>query len=385
MNARTLFAFLLSFLFLTATHAQVAAPIEISGKSGIDLKISDFSGPGADQAVAFLRNDLRLLSLFNLDPAVETTAVRGSVSAGGITATLTSNGSALFSNRSFEGDPRAAARKLADAISEALLNLPGIFSSRVVFMSNRTGNKEVYTMDVDGGNIRQITKDGVLALTPRFSYGGGLIAFTSYFSGWPQIWLIDLAAGKKKALTKFPGLNTQAAFSPNGSQLALILSKDGNPELYTMPVAGGEPTRLTNTRGTEASPCYSPQGNLIAYVSDDRGMPQIYTISPSGGTPQRVRSDVNYATDPDISPDGKKVAFVVRSAGQFQIAYTDLGTGQTDILTSDGGNEVPSWTKNSRHIIYAKRGSLYILDSLSKKSQKIDNGITGCSEPNCSK
>jgi len=383
----SLFLSLLFFIALSFT-TQAQDAIEVVGNAGIPLKIGEFSGPGGDQVAGTLRNCLSLLSMFNLAPSDAAAQVKGAVTGQGITATLTSStGAALFADKSFEGDPHTAACRLADAIMESLPNpgLPGIFTGKIAFISKRTGSKRLYIMNMDGTGIQELTHDNSITLTPRFSYNGNMIAFTSYLTGWPQVWVIDLQTMKKRQVATFPGLNTAAAYSPDGSRMALILSKDANTELYTMPANGGVPFRLTHTRGTEASPCYSPKGDAIAYISDDDGLPQLYLMSPKGGPAQKVKTDALYVTDPDFSRDGEKLVYVIRNSGQFQIGLSNLATRQTDVLTTGGGCESPSWTRDSRHIVYAHAGSLYILDSLSKKSQKIENGITACSEPNCSK
>ena len=278
---------------------------------------------------------------------------------------------------------RAAMHQFADRIVEEITGKPGIASSQLAFISSATGSKEVYIADIDGANARQLTNDKVISLGPKFSPNGETIAYTSYKSHFPDVWIIDLESKKRKRVAFYPGINCQPAFSPDGRTIALTLSKDGNTELYTIDADGGSPQRLTRTRGTEASPSWSPDGSEIAYVSDDRGTPQIYTIPANGGEPTRIKTASPYATDPAWSPDGKKIAYAARVAGRFQIAMTDLASGQTSMLTEQGDSESPSWTRNSRHLVYARNGALYLLDSFTQKSLKINSAPANCAEPHC--
>ncbi|MES2308114.1 MAG: LpqB family beta-propeller domain-containing protein, partial [Verrucomicrobiota bacterium] len=170
------------------------------------------------------------------------------------------------------------------------------------------------------------------------------------------------------------------AFSPNGQQLALTLSKDGNPEIYTMSAAGGSPNRLTRTRGTETSPSWSPDGSQIVFNSDERGSNQLYVISSTGGEPTKLTTPGSYSAEPSWSPDGTKIAYSSRTGGGFCICIYDIAK-RTAQQVSSGLGEDPCWTRNSRHLIYSNGGSLHVLDTLTKQSSRLDNGLTNCTEP----
>jgi TolB protein len=312
-------------------------------------------------------------------------SLTATASASGVSGTLkTSSGQTRFT-KSFTGDVRSAAHQLTDAVVMDITGKPGIATSAVAFISKQSGNKEVYLMDLDGAKVRQITRDKSIALGPKFSPDGQRIAFTSYKSGYPDVWVIDLAKSTKRAIAFFPGVNSGAAFSPDGNQLALTLSKDGNTDLYTMPSNGGNPTRIARTRGTEASPSWSPDGRQVVFVSDQRGSPQLYIVPSQGGIMDRLQSFATYTTEPDWSPDGNLIAYSIMTAGQSQIAMTDLRTKKQTILTSGGNNESPSWTRDSRHLIFAKSGNLYLCDTATREITRLTNNISSCTEANVSR
>jgi TolB protein len=376
-------ASLCAAVFLSASaHAQDRPVVVIDDTARHAIHVAPFSGPNAAEAARVLENDLKMSGSFRIVPAAAATfTARATVSGGAVSGTLSSKSGAPGFTQSFNGDWRRATHLFADEIVRAVTGTPGFASSRITFVSAHTGNKEIYVMDIDGANVRQLTNDKTISLGPKLSYDGQRIAYTSYRSHFPDVWVINLTAGNRNKVAFYPGLNSGASFSPDGSRLALTLSKDGNTELYTINASGGSPNRLTRTRGTEASPVWSPDGARIAYVSDDRGTPQIFIIPQNGGTPSRIDTGSNYTTEPDWSPDGKHLAYSVRVAGQSQIGMIALQGGRQTILTTSGGCETPAWLRNSRHLVYARGGSLYLLDSLTKESLIIQNGLTRNTEP----
>ncbi|MDX6765348.1 MAG: biopolymer transporter Tol [Candidatus Methylacidiphilales bacterium] len=383
---RTLLSCLL-LLGLGLTHSSAQEGAIVINKGRVNIALGGFSGPNADQVRSILANDLTLSSAFAITPASEAAFTASAItSASGISGTVTGADGRTALSGNYNGDVRAATHAFADAIVEKLTTQKGIASSKLVFISAESGHKEVYLMDIDGANVRPLTKDASTSIGPKLSPDGNRIAYTSYKGGYPDVWLIDLTAKKRFNLTKdFPGTNQSPSFSPDGSTLALILSKDGNTDLYTMPADGGTANRLTRTRGTESTPTWSPDGSTLAFISDDRGSPQVYLIPSAGGQLQRINTSSTYTTETDWSPDGKKLAFSVRVAGGNQIAMTVLPGGEPKVLTTSGNNESPSWTRNSRHLVYARAGALYLLDSITRESVQLKNGIGKASEPNCSR
>ncbi|MEO0453460.1 MAG: LpqB family beta-propeller domain-containing protein [Verrucomicrobiota bacterium] len=384
---RTILLFLFTLQSLAvSTYSQASAEIRIEKGDLIPMTLLPMTGTTGSKVQPILENDLALTSAFEMVQAgaggFEVSATVSPDSLQGILKTP--QGKIVFTN-SFTGDARSMAHQFADAIVEALTGIKGIATSKVAFISKQSGQKEVYMMDIDGHNLVQVTNDKSIALGPRFSYDNSKIAFTSYKSGFPDVWVIDLKQMKKTRIAYFPGANTSPAISPDGSTLALTLSKAGNTELYTMPAGGGDPTRLTKTRGTEATPTWSPDGRELIFVSDDRGSPQLFRIPASGGQAARLKTYASYSTEPDWSPDGKKLAYSIMEAGQSQIWMMNLGNTERTNLTTGGIAESPSWTRNSRHLIYAQSGRLYLLDSSSGRQVQLKTGISSCTQPTCSR
>ncbi len=375
---RCLFAFcvLASCLLTLRAQVEVSAP----GLPTVGIALSGSLGGGATEIVSA---DLRRTG--EMEPVGSASGryfATGVASDAGITGQLVDkrNGAVLF-NETFSGRGRLAAHQFSDAITKAVTGLPGFATSKIAFISKASGAKELYTADIDGFNVRQITHDNTISASPAFSHDGRKIAYTSYKSGYADVYLIDTDSGSRTRIAFYPGINTGPSFSPDDSTLALTLSKDGNPEIYTISTSGSIVNRITRTRGGETSPSWSPTGDRLVYSSDDHGTPQLF-ISSSGGVSDmdQLVTGNSYCTKPDWSPDGKSIAFTTRIGGVFQIGVFDLASREGHLVTSDGGQD-PSWTCDSRHLVDSNHGHLYILDTITRREVPITLSVGACGEP----
>lgn len=378
-------AFFLATLPLLAVQLLAAEPATITVSKGdtFAITVAAVEGPEGALVKRTLENDLTLSGYFNLVPAGKAGfTAAGSASGGALQGKVTDAGGQTVLSRTYNGSPRANAHQFARDIVETITGKPGIAGSRIAFSATRTGRKEIYVADYDGGNVEQLTSDNSISVAPSLSPDGRRLAYTGYKSGYADIYTIDLTSRARNRIIKFPGTNSGPAFSPDGSQLAMTLSKDGNPEIYVTSAGGGGARRLTRSRGVESSPTWSPDGSEIIYTSDDRGTPQLYRMSASGGGSRMLPTGYSYCTDANWSPDGRKVAFSVRQGGSFQIAILDLNGGGTRIV-ADG--EDPVWGADSRHLIFVQGGSLQLLNTQNGRKSTVVSGLGKISEPTWSR
>jgi TolB protein len=303
-----------------------------------------------------------------------TAAPSGGQFKAGCQALRLSDQAALLSKNYSEtpAQVRALAHRMADDLVLAITGKKGFASMQLVLVGNRTGHKELYLCDSDGGNLRQLTSEKRTVIGPKWAPDGSSIVYTSYLRNFPDAVRLNLTRNSRDLLAGYGGLNTGAAVSPDGRDVALILSKDGNPELYIKNLASGRLTRMTNTpRATEASPDWSPDGNHLVYVSDASGKPQLYIIPRSGGAATRISSQGTENVAPDWGPNGL-IACASRNGGRFQIAIIQPFGGQTVYLADDGAQyEDPSWAPDGRHVVAARtsgrQSTLYLLDTISDR------------------
>jgi len=289
------------------------------------------------------------------------------------------------SYKAIAADARGLAHRVADEIVHAVTGKKGMASGKIALVSNRTGRKELYVCDMDGKNVRQITKDRSIVVGPGWTPDAKNIVYTSYKRGYPNVYM----TGRGKPLSSHGGLNASGAVSPDGKSMALILSRDGNPELYIKSLRTGLLKRMTRTRrGNEASPCWSPDGKHIAYVSDTSGSPQIYIISRNGGRAQRLTSTGSENVAPDWGENGY-IAFSSRIGGRYRIAMANPAAKSLRVLETDWADyEDPSWAPDGRHIVCSRtasyRSSIYLLDTLEDSPVALLSGSVDWYSPACS-
>lgn len=262
-----------------------------------------------------------------------------------------------------EAQVRTFAHQFADEIIGKLSGgLPGIASTQIAFVSNRGGNKEIWAMDYDGENQRQLTQTHTIALTPRWAPDASRIAFTCYAQPGSssvltaQICVYSLLTSRLVSFPRFKGTNSSPSWSPDGSQIMFMSSMLGNPELFISDASGTRPKRLTFSNGANTSPSWNPKtGQQVAFVSDRGGIPQLYTMNSDGSSQSKVNlPDMGYVIDPAWSPNGQLLAFSWRRPnGNYDIYVMEIVSHQLVELTRDAGrNERPSWAPDGRHLVF---------------------------------
>jgi TolB protein len=265
------------------------------------------------------------------------------------------------------------AHTVANDLVKELAGQTGLFLSTIVFVSDRDGAKELYAMDFDGRNPRRLTAHKTLALNPDAR--GGKIVFTSYVHRFPQIWIMNADGSNQRELSTGLELNASPALSPDGSQIAFAGSSKGNVDLYAVGVGGGAARRLTTTHALEASPDWSPTSRQIAYTSDQTGTPQIWIMDAEGTNARRLSYAGNWNDEVAWSPKGDRVAFACRNEGDFNICVMDVSTGSTVQLTGEGSNGHPAWSPDGEKIVYqSRRGGktqIYTMDAVDGGNKKV--------------
>jgi TolB protein len=129
---------------------------------------------------------------------------------------------------------------------------------QIAFAATRGGYVELFIMNADGSDIRQVT-NGVQGIGGRSSWSpdGRWLAFYAGPRGDRDIYLVEVASGKALRLT-YGGNNTAPCFSPDGLWLAFSSSRDGDHEIYVMRVDGSQVTQLTDNDYDDWQPTWGP-------------------------------------------------------------------------------------------------------------------------------
>jgi len=250
---------------------------------------------------------------------------------------------------------RAMAHRFSDKLVLQFTGEKGIAQTRVAYVSDFSGKKEVYIMDYDGANEMRVTGDRNIIIAPRWSSDANQIMYTSYRDGNPDIYFLELNTGRRKKMISFPGLNFSAAWSPAGDRVAFATTKDGNAEIYSMQPDGSDQKRLTFNAADDLSPTWSPTGKQIAFTSDRGGGPQIYVMDADGSNVQRLTFNGDYNTSPSWSPKGDWIAYTCRNEEKRLKICADRVDGQQSLRITESGpwdDESPSWAPNGRDLVF---------------------------------
>ena len=265
------------------------------------------------------------------------------------------------------------------------LQRPGIARTKIAFKRDTGANSEIYVADFDGNSAQAVTADNTIVAAPTWAPGKLALYYTSYKLGNPDIFFHDLSSGQRHVFSRYSGLNTAAAAASNG-KVAMILSKGGSPDVYDCNADGSGLLRLTATREDESSPCWSPDNEWICYATKVGGRRILQKVRATGGAAQSVPTPgVLNPSEPDWSPDGKWIVFTAQMAN-FEICVVPVGGGTVTELVA---GEDPSWSANSRTIVYTRREGgrrvLSLLDVPTKQYKDISR-ITGSnSQPSWAK
>jgi TolB protein len=259
------------------------------------------------------------------------------------------------------------AHTLANDLVQVFTGRQGPFLSRIAFISDRTGESEIWVMDWNGKNKKQLTKHNSLALAPSWSPDGKNLVFTSFLRGTPAIYLLTPQEGYLKLLWDSGGVNSSASVSPNGRTIAFASSRDGNVDIYTMPIEGGEALRLTTARGIDTQPSWAPNGRQIAFTSTRSGSPQLYLMDADGSNVRRVSFGGLFHDESTWAYDGTRIACTTRDEGNFQIATIDAVTNERKVISAPGNNETPCFSPEGSMIAFESDRSgkpqIYITDA----------------------
>ncbi len=250
------------------------------------------------------------------------------------------------------GNP-GQARPITSGENELYRVITATRDGRILYVSNAGNNRDIWVMNVDGTNPKQLTANAGNNLWPDVSPDGRFIVFASNRAkkNAYNIWRMDIDGGNPIQLTHGSG-EVQPVCSPDERW---VVYSQGGPDtsaerktLWKVPINGGEPVQLTKTPSNGAA--VSPDGTMIAcWYKQEKDSPwQIALIPLDGGPPTRLFDSERPHFKLRWTSDGQAVSYGNTREGVSNIWSQPIGGGPPKPVTQftsqqiDGFDWMPS-------------------------------------------
>ncbi len=266
--------------------------------------------------------------------------------------------------------------------------------TRVAYVSNESGNFDVYVTDVLGGRVLRLTTDPDRDFAPTWFPDGAAIAFVSDRTGTPSVWKVGQSGGGATMLledAEYPAISPDgariafsrsseslftriwvasledmsdalqltaeehgtsdhrhAAWSPDGRTLCYCNALGG---LWLVDVDGSTPRLVMGGTDGDGWPAWSSDGRHIYFDSWREKALALWRVERSGSLPQRMTEGVGYEGEPSVSVDGARLAYSSGSAG-FSTVIADLDTGDEFTLGRMRSESMPVLAPDGGRMVY---------------------------------
>jgi TolB protein len=268
----------------------------------------------------------------------------------------------MLGKRYYSDLTEQGAQQIAHDFSREILQTlglgTGLAGTRIYFVSNRTEQSEIWSMDYDGQNLKQHTNYNNITITPAVSADASRLAVTTYVEGIPKIYVHSLETGRKLTFyNQDASLNTTPDFTPDGKSIVYASSITGRSQIYLADLDGRNLRRISYSRSIDVDPVVNPKtGAQIAFVSDRPGMPQVYLMDMDGANVRKLSLGGGDAVQPAWDPQGENVAFSWTRGfepGNYNVFIINVATQALVQLTHGAGrNEGPVFSPSGTHIAF---------------------------------
>ena len=282
----------------------------------------------------------------------------------------------------------AGARKTAHEFAADIIALFGgksLFGTHIYYVhqSSVGAPKEIWVMDWDGSNQRQVTRYGNLTIQPAISADGSHLAFVRYpRGGTPGIVVFSVDPLRDLHFyNQSASVNSSPTFTPDGKQVMYSSSAGGRCcRLFLANLDGTNFRPVTHSTFIDTEPKINPKtGGTVVFVSGRSGPQQIYKMTIDGGDIERISEGTGEASNPSWNPDGEIIAFSWTrgfAAGKFNVFTMDVASRRYVQLTHDEGrNENPSWAPDGTHLAFAStrggRSQIYTMLANGQEPQRL--------------
>jgi len=271
---------------------------------------------------------------------------------------------------------------------------------QLIFQSTRDGRgcDQIYTMNVDGSNVKMISNGEGRTTCSYFFPGGKRVLYSSTHLGDKQcpprpdysrgyVWAVypnfdiftaNPDGSNPKQLTTTPGYDAETTITLDGKKLVFTSMRDGDLDIYSMDADGKNVKRLTNELGYDGGPFWSYDGKQIVYrahhpktddakaeytalLKDNLIQPsvlEIWVMNADGSNKHQVTSNGKANFGPYFFPDGKRIIFASNiddpRGRNFDLYTINVdGSGQERITFSPAFDGFPMFSPDGKKLVFA--------------------------------
>ena len=230
---------------------------------------------------------------------------------------------------------------------------------RMVYLAEVAGVQQLFTSNVDGGDVRQITHDAFDHEDPAWSPDGRKIAYVSDADNGQVITLMNPDGSGAQALSPRSVHAIHPSWAPDSDSVLYCTTDDLDPprknesDIFRLVLSTGALTKVI-TGGVNTFPVLSPDGKHIAYRKIiDSTNSEVFLADADGGNPRNLTHHPAFDGWPAWSPDGTRIAFASNRGGNQQIYVMDAdGSHVTPVVHREGRATAPRWTPDGQALYF---------------------------------
>jgi TolB protein len=238
-------------------------------------------------------------------------------------------------------------------------------SSLIAYACFVNQSDEICLMNGDGSNHQQLTFNSKSTdWYPSFSHDGWTIVFSSQMNGHFDIFSMDLNGNNVKQITHDLDDCYAPSLSPDGSRVVFASTRGEVQNIWSIHVDGSSPVQLTHSERDNVDPVWSPDGTHISFTTTARGDGDLMIMNADGSNLRRVTHGINVEGRNSWSPDGQSLAFYAGPVGDKDIYLVEAscaslpdgcGPSQFRRLTQGGNNKGPDFSPDGQWVAFASQ------------------------------
>lgn len=249
-------------------------------------------------------------------------------------------------------------------------------AGKILFSTNRDGNWEIYSRDLETGAETNLTNSPANELNPSVSPDGLRAVFYCDADGDNEIYQIDLATLQVIKLTDNTASDYDPSYSPDGLNVVFKSNRDdGYGDIFKMAADGSGQVNLTPLMNTteEWDPCFTRGGSQIVFVSRTGAgaeSDEIYIMASDGQAITRLTNNAVPDWYPSCNPAEDKILFISKEPSDADDGIYTMnfsGGARAVLLQATGDDNDPAYSQDGSKILYINNNSgnynIYIMDS----------------------